>query len=667
MSNTKAPTNMKLFTAIRINKKDADTICKYAESMLEYTIESAEDLHITLQYLGEQADVNSIMSRLANVAYEPLRLTYEQFHSFSNMPVCSNVIWQGVRDDENHLHKLHELTSEYLRDIDYEKSRPYTPHITVCYTEDTIEPCVIDTLCSPLYGKQFLVDSFELCEVLDDSCRPHFRTVAHFKLDPGQTRKTAQILWVNDLHGSISETDTEPGTAKLAAAIRDYVHLNPDTKVIFGGDNFFGDPVSDMFKGIPVAEAMKAMNVSASVIGNHDFDVEDMDLRKCSESGNFDFIAANLQSENSESVCDSIILKINGFNIGILGLSTKEPLPGPDHPECWNAYSIEDGTGIAEQFLEECDCDAKIAATHYGLRETSCGGFIGDEALKLLDLNDGFDGIFTAHMHQAIQFSKGKTAVLQAGCKGRYYGVIRMTFSEKRQLLSAIPLLYKVDQSVEPDPDIQSMNAAWIRRAMTKLNRQVGFASENLPHRDSDFHVPLSGTALTKIASDCMIEVSECDIALLYSGRVGFEGFKQGPITLYEYKKQFPFKNSLAKLKLTGGQISKILEAGFRTAEEGLPSPIAVGGITVIIAPERQIGNRIIRIMDKEGRELRNDIEYDVVTENYLLTDPFQIPLSQGKDVKYLEENLNSLVLNYFLTHPSIKNEVPANIIIQRR
>jgi len=658
---------MELFTAIRIKKHDAERLCAYAGKMLESAVEFAEDLHITLQYIGEQSDINGILCNLANVAYPPFSLKYGTFHAFSNMPVCSNVIWQGIVDDGNHLQKLYDLTAKALSDINYKNGRPYAPHITISYTKNTVDENKLDSMVSPLIDQQFDVTAFELCEVLGYTCTPHFRTLAQFRLDESRSRKTAQLLWVNDLHGAISETDTEPGIAKLTSAIRNYVRQNPGTEVVFGGDNFFGDPVSDMFNGIPIAEAMKAIHVKTSVVGNHDFDLAEEDLTACAEKGNFNFIAANLLSRYKNHFGSSVVMNINGFRIGILGLVTKEPLPGPDHPECWNDYTIEDGTESAKRFITASDYDALVAATHYGLRETCCGRYIGEEALELLELQEGFDAVLTAHMHQVIRFSKGKTAVLQAGCKGRYFGVIRMTFSENRCLLSTIPLLYSVNRSIEPDPDIQSLVKVCTEKAMFCLNANTGYASEDISHRDADFRVPLEGTALTKIAANCMMKASGCDIALLYSGRIGFEGFRQGPIRLYDFKKQFPFKNFLVALKLTGLQIKNILEAGFRTPEEGLPSPIAVGGLIVIIDPEQKIGERIIRIMDKNGKDLKNESSYQVVTENYLITSPFQIPFSQGKDIRYFDENVYDLVLAYFQKNLSLKNEKPVNIRIERR
>lgn len=663
----KIKADMELFTAIRIKKHDADRLCAYADKVLDSAVEFAEDLHITLQYIGEQSDINGILCNLADVAYPPFSLKYGAFHAFSNMPACANVIWQGIIDEGNHLQGLYDLTAKALSDINYKNGRSYAPHITISYTKDSVNENKINSLVSPMIGQQFDVTAFELCEVLKDTCFPHFRTVAQFRLDESRSRKKAQLLWINDLHGAINETETEPGAAKLTAAIRNYVRQNPGTEVLFGGDNFFGDPISDMFKGAPIAEAMKAIHVKTSVIGNHDFDLTDEDLATCAEKGDFDFIAANLLSKHRYNFGSNVVMNINGFRIGVLGLVTKEPLPGPDHPECWNDYTIEDGAESAKHFIESSDYDAIAAATHYGLRETGCGGYIGEEALELLELPEGFDAIFTAHLHQVVRFSKGKTAVLQAGCKGRYFGVIRMTFSENRRLLSTIPLLYEVSRSIEPDPDIQSIVKTCTEKAMSRLNAHVGYASEDIPHRDADFRVPLYGTALTKIAADCMMKASGCDIALLYSGRTGFEGFRQGPVRLYDFKKQFPFKNFLVTLKLTGLQIKNILESGFRTPEEGLPSPIAVGGLTVIIDPEQKIGERIIRIMDKDGKDLKNEYSYQVVTENYLITDPFQIPLSQGKDIRYSDENLYDLVLALFQKNSSVKNEKPANIRIERR
>ena len=658
---------MKLFTAIRIPAEDAKEICSFASSVLNSQIENCRDLHITLQYLGEQSSVNEILTNLSDVAFKPFNLSYANLNCFINRPADSNVIWQEVADPQNYLLQLHNNIAQTLQDIDYKKTDKYIPHITLSYTEDEINTQVINSLNSPLNGKNLSVNCFELCEVLDDDQVPHFRTIARFRLDESRKRSAIHLVWINDFHGAIHEEENTPGAARLITAVREYIRANPDTEVLFGGDNFFGDPVCELFDGRPVVDMMKFLNVKASVIGNHDFDLDRASLQKCGDEGNFVFLAANVNSPEQTFIRKSLTLNIGGFTVGLIGFSSKEPLPGPDHPLDWEGCEIQDGIRYAGEYLRNCKCDLKIAVTHYGLREGANDQIRGEEAMSLISIPNGFDAVLTAHYHQLFRFSKGSTAVLQAGCKGRYFGVLRFTFNEDRKLLSTVPLLFEVGKDIQPDPVMQQKTDAYFREGMKTLGQKIGSASENIPHRMSGFRIPFTGTALTQIVTRSMRESTGCQIAIAYSGRFGFDGFRSGPIRLYDYKQQFPFRNFLVTMKLTGQQIRSILEAGFRFPEEGLPSPLAVGGLNLSLDPSRPAGCRIISIVDDQGNILRNNELYDVVTENYLATDPFGIPFSDGTAIRQLDQNIYDLVLEHIRKNSPITNSLPAKISIERK
>jgi len=62
------------------------------------------------------------------------------------------------------------------------------------------------------------------------------------------------ILNVNDFHAEILESENSLGCAKMATAIKNWKVYHPNTVVVFGGDNYKGDPISEFSKGIIVSE-----------------------------------------------------------------------------------------------------------------------------------------------------------------------------------------------------------------------------------------------------------------------------------------------------------------------------------------------------------------------------------------------------------------------------
>lgn len=674
---------MELFIAIGLERETAQRLCEFTGRALpEHPAEHPDDLHITLHYIGETEQGNEIARRLSRVAYAPFALRFAGLDCFLREDAHTNVIWQAVQDPDGHLAALRNGISAALEGISFSPASAFTPHITLSYTSRPFSPEALRRVTSPLAGEIWQVREFQLWQVLPGGKQPSFRKLAAYRLSGCTARQQAGILCVNDFHGVLQENAQDLGAARLTTAVKRYVRKYPETAVVFGGDNCFGEPVSDLLEGRPVLRMMKELNTKATVLGNHDFDLPVSALEKWPERGGCTLLAANLverdSGENPAFVQPYTVVEVNGFRVALLGLCTQECLPGPDHPDCWAEYMLLDAgetaaryAALLEREKREGRLDAVIGLTHLGLKEMAGGVLDGEEALDAVCRAPSMDGMFTAHFHRFLQLMINAMPLVQGGGRGQGFSVLLLTFGAARELLSVVPLacdLHEKHEEYPPDPQVQAFVDEGFREVTPQLSEVIFTAAEDIHNRDmSDFSLPMTGTPLTLLATRVMQEETGCPIALAYAGRIGGAGFHKGPVTLYDFYKAYSFANILVTTQMTGAELWHNINIGMRTLAADGASPLAVGGLTVRVDPQKPWPHRVRDIRFPDGSPLRPEERYRVVIEDYLASNPFGFRFPDGPALCYHNRSIRSAMLQYFRETQTIYEEYPHNIILERQ
>ena len=70
--------------------------------------------------------------------------------------------------------------------------------------------------------------------------------------------ETINLVAINDFHGNVTETGSNPGIAKIAGVLNEMKKLN-QTFFLSAGDNFQGTAISNLTHGEVVNEAFKLM------------------------------------------------------------------------------------------------------------------------------------------------------------------------------------------------------------------------------------------------------------------------------------------------------------------------------------------------------------------------------------------------------------------------
>ena len=143
--------------------------------------------------------------------------------------------------------------------------------------------------------------------------------------------KTIEVISFNDFHGAMKE-DTSTygkniGMAKLVTAIKDLEKTYKGHFILVaGGDNYQGSAMSILTKGKPVSEMFKELHVTASAVGNHEFDWGIKYLTQWEKDGGFPFLAANIINKKTHKPVKwakpYLIVNKDGVKIAFIGLAT---------------------------------------------------------------------------------------------------------------------------------------------------------------------------------------------------------------------------------------------------------------------------------------------------------------------------------------------------------
>lgn len=671
---------MELFIAIGLEAESAKRLIDYTKTTYpELPAEHPADLHVTLHYIGETQETNAVAEKLSTFARPAFSLRFGGMGCFLSHDGAENVLWHGVEDSED-LTKLRDAVSDALKDIPFRRAPHFTPHITLSYMAGDFDARRL-TDKTPLTGEIWQVREFQLWQVLPGKGKPAFRKIAAYRLSGDTHRGQARLLCVNDFHGALEENTVDLGAARFVTAVRAYLHRHPQTAVVFGGDNCFGEPVSELLAGKPVLDMMRALETKATVLGNHDLDAPVEEVARWGEYGGFSLLAANLRRRTDKTLppfADAYtVLTVNGFRIGVIGLCTAEALPGPDHPKEWADYELTSAAEAAREYaalLEEKrqagEIDAVVALTHFGLRLAGGGAVYGEEALETAAAAE-LDGMFTAHYHRFLQTMLGNVPVTQGGCRGQGFSALLFTFDAQRELLSVVPLCYNLSGKHEqyaPDAEIRAQTERYYKDAEPTLGAILFTAEEDIQNRsEADSSLPLTGTSLTKLATEVMRRESGCRIAMTYAGRIGGAGFRKGPVTLRDFYKAYAFANILVTTRMSGAEIAENIRIGMRTLQEDGASPLAVGGLCVTVDPTLPAGKRVLDIRLENGERLQRDAQYSVVIEDYLATNPFGFRFPQAELLTYRNQTLRELMLRYFRETGTLRQMLPTNIILKRK
>nr|WP_307858304.1 ExeM/NucH family extracellular endonuclease [Cellulomonas fulva] len=263
------------------------------------------------------------------------------------------------------------------------------------------------------------------------------------------------FLNINDFHGRIdANTVRFAGTVEQqrAAATGPVAFLSAGDNI---GASLFASATQD---DQPTIDVLNALDLSASAVGNHEFDKGFADLRdrvigaEGDENAGWDYLGANVYQEGTTTpvLPEYALLDMDGVTVGVIGAITQETpslvtpagiegLEFGDPVEAVNRVAAQLTDGDAANG----EADVIVAEYHEGAGAGTPDGATLEEEIDaggafasiVEDTSAAVDAIFTGHTHKQYAWSApvpgedGATRpVLQTGSYGEFVGKVVLTY-----------------------------------------------------------------------------------------------------------------------------------------------------------------------------------------------------------------------------------------------
>lgn len=444
----------------------------------------------------------------------------------------------------------------------------------------------------------------------------------------GTAPVTLHLIAFNDFHGQL----TSPGNptrvpdpaapegsrdlptggvawlAGLVAQLRAQSSLNV---VVAAGDLIGASPLeSALFHDEPTIEALNALGLEYSAVGNHEFDEGIDELLRMQKGGcrstapqdschghaftgaRFTYLAANVTDKASgKPVFPASAVKTfdvgqgRTLKVGFIGAVVKSVPELVVHGGV-DTLSFGDEAAAANAAvpgLRAQGVDAIVLLIHEGGRtsgrafdDTTCPDFRGD-ILPILDrLDPAIDVVISGHTHLAYVCRHNGRLVTSAGSQGRFATDVQLIFDRKQHRLvgaSARQLAAVNDSApnpyaaryptVEKDAAAEAIMVRYRAAAAPLMDRLVAAVTGSIPKDVSESGESPLGDLIANahLAATSAAEDGGAQIAFMNTGgiRTGLHA-RNGHVTYGAIHAVHPFGNVLVTMTLTGADIHELLE-----------------------------------------------------------------------------------------------------------
>ena len=496
---------------------------------------------------------------------------------------------------------------------------------------------------------------------------------------------TLAILFTTDIHGYffprtinnsfIGNNILETGGMEYLSS---YLHILKNEwkdKFIWldGGDLYQGGYESRISDGKIMSEYMNFENLTASTIGNHEWDFGQDFLKARIKESKFPFIVANLYDDrtNSNRVFENQITykiySIRNIKLGVIGVTTTRTYNTTKGD--LSHMLIKDFKNIviaySKKLRNEFKVNAVILLSHAGLickmtkktsdimklkiwnKENALNLCQGQEELAyfLQDFpQDTVDLILSGHTHTPNHYYFNDIPIVNSMNNGKYISMIYLHFDaktfkiykDKIEMESPIPICSKIFDK-ERRCDLKIFDETTTER-YGKLKRfkfhgveikknetiQNMFKEYNdavrAYEREIVINIPENmycyknrETLLGNYIADFMREVAKADVAIVNAG-ICRSIWNKGDISAKDVHDMFPFTDNLVTVQMTGKEIVQTL----KVIQVGNTQFFPISNLIEEMRVEKNY-KKITKVLLADGSKLKEDKIYTVATTYFLL------------------------------------------------
>lgn len=443
-----------------------------------------------------------------------------------------------------------------------------------------------------------------------------------------------------DFHGRLEEsvgddlTTSEMGAARLSALAK-HVNEGQEYALLSSGDNVGGSAfISAISEDEYTIQALNAMGVDYSAVGNHEFDKGYSDLTgRIQPKSEFPILGANVYKGTERALEPYKIEELNGVKVAIVGTVT-EATAQKVSPAALEGISFtdpaEETNKVAKELKASGKADVVVALMH-------------EDAEGMKDkFSADVDVVFGGDTHQKTM---GTTPMPYAQSLeyGKVLTDLDITYDKTAKKIVDVKqrqYTYEDAAALTPDAAVASIVAEAKAKA-EELGENV-VASVDKPMfrgsdegKDSGSNRGVESTLNNFLAQASLVALEQVtgqdiDFGVMNAGGVRAD-LAAGDVTYSEAFAVQPFGNGIAYAEFSGEEILKALENQWKAEGEKRPR-LSMGlsqNVSYTYNPEAPRGEKIINVMI-DGEKLDPAATYTVAGSTFLLRDGGDGYFSEG-------------------------------------
>lgn len=423
------------------------------------------------------------------------------------------------------------------------------------------------------------------------------------------------ILHTNDIHGQIQPLTvvSRPGVRRRVGgylALESYLRqARKDAKALWltdGGDWFQGTPEGNEDHGRAIMACRNRLDFTAVVLGNHEYDFGEKNLRALVALARHPVLGANIVTDGDRTkvrpYVDRFIVKtIDGVRVALVGLIASETPQVSTGP--FGAAVFSDELASLRELWPSLQkaADEIILITHCGLAIDR----------KIARAFPRIRLILGGHSHTPLPkgAQEGETWIAQSGGKCTSISRVTLTTDTDRRRLAVqrVQVMNLKIPDAENSATVEFLGATF-KHIGPKWDKPIGKISgaKDIRMRGSNESTPAGN-----YVADLIRRTAKAEIGLTNKG--GLRSLlPHGVVTRRQVFQLLPFDNVVCVMEMTGRQLEAVLSQGLRPGH--LPLEIAGARYSYALAD----GVRGLRNVEVGTDRLDPAKIYRVATNSFL-------------------------------------------------
>lgn len=444
---------------------------------------------------------------------------------------------------------------------------------------------------------------------------------------------TISVTNITDLHGHLEDGLSDPakagdeiGVARLQSLIKQ-VNEGQEFNLTSSGDNVGGSAfVSAISDDKYTLEALNAMGMKATAVGNHEFDKGTEDLTdRIQPASDYPILGANVLKDGKPLLDASHVEEIDGVKVGYVGTvtqNTKFKVSAAKIPGVTFTDPVEATNKEATRLKESGEADVVVSLFHEDAEEYAKG------------FNKDVDILFGGDTHQTTQGTVERDGALPLQwAQGYEYGKLLndadITYDKAAGKVKSIELKQydaTAAAQVEPDAEIAGIVKKAKDEAEVEGSKSAGTVETDLFRGSDEGQKPGSNRGVESTLNNFIAEGQryamskqvgeDIDLGVMNAGGVRAD-LQGGDVTYKDIFEVQPFGNSVITAKVSGKDFITALENQW---QEGSRPRLAMGlsnNVQVGYDQKASHGQRV-KAVTVNGEPLDPNKDYSIALSSFL-------------------------------------------------